>query len=251
MAAEDDPEQRIRDLERSLSDRASELGVSPADSATPQHGYVDRPAPTYIPPQDSFPPPPDYSTYPPPPAPGAYGTGYPPPLPPGAYSTPAVAFGTPFGRSSSSGFRFGWLFFAIPVIGLVIAGFSFFVFFRAADDVTSQFSSIQSANPSIGFPAPGDGGSGTTVAQGGTVSVAGVSTRQTVACNGGVVNISGVSNTVEVTGNCSNVIVSGVENQVKVESSEVISASGFNNRVTFRSGTPKTSATSGNVIEQG
>ena len=229
MAADDDPEQRIRELERSLSDRASELGV----------GRGDTPVPTYIPAQDAYPPPP----------PGA--AGYPSYPPPGAYSHHPVMFGTPFQRASPGALRFGWLLVAIPVIGLVIAGISFAVFFQAADDVTSQFSSIHSANPSIGFPAPSRGGTAPTVAEGGTVSVSGVSKRESVACDGGSVNVSGVSNTVEITGHCATVIVSGVENTVKVESADSISASGFTNRVTYTSGTPETSATGDNVIARG
>jgi hypothetical protein len=249
MAAEDDPEQRIRDLERSLSDRASELGTGSAAPSTPQYGYVDTPAPTYIPPQDSFPPPPEYSTYPPqPPAPGGYGAGYPPPLP-GSYSSPPMTFGTPFQPSKTNGFRLGWVFLAIPVIGLVIAGIAFFAVFRAANDITSQFPSIDF--PTNGVTAPTNGGSGPTVTEGGSVSIAGVSTKQTVACDGGSVNISGVSNTVEVTGHCTTVIVSGVENNVKIESADSISASGITNHVTFQSGAPETSATGDNVIEKG
>lgn len=241
MAADDDPEQRIRDLERSLADGVSELGVSSAESGPMQYGYVDAPAPTYIPPRDAYPPPP-------PPPPGAYGMGYPPPPPPGTYSNPSVTFGTPLERSSSGAFRFVWLIFLIPIIGIVIAVFSFF---KAADGVTSQFSSMQSANPSIEFPAPTRGGSPLTVAEGGTVSLSGVSKRETVACDGGSVNVSGVSNTVEITGHCANVLVSGVENNVKVESADSITASGITNRVIFTAGTPETSAIGDNVIEKG
>lgn len=258
MTAEDDPEKRIRDLERSLSDRVSELGVGSGatggsvEGDAPQYGYIDAPAPTYIPPRDPYPPPPgaaSYSMHPPPPPPGAYGSAYPPPPPPGAYSTPSVTFGTPFERRSPSAFRFGWLLFAIPIVGLVIAGISAAVVFNnTADTVTSQFSSIQSAVPSIGFPAIG---TPETAAEGATVSVAGVETRQSVTCEGGTVNVSGVSNTVEVAGHCAEVMVSGVENTVVVDSADVISASGFTNRVTFHSGAPEISAMGDNVIEQG
>lgn len=240
MAAEDDPEKRIRDLERSLSDRVSELGVGPAESV--QYGYIDAPAPTYIPPRDAYPPPP----------PGAYGSSFPPPPPPGAYSAPPVMFGTPFERRSPSAFRFGWLLFAIPMVGLVIAGISFVVFFNnAADTVSSQFSSIQSIAPSVGFPSNGSGETPQTATEGGTVTVAGVGTRRAVACDGGTVNISGVSNIVEITGHCTNVTVSGIENNVTVDSADVISASGITNRVTFLSGTPETSVAGENVIERG
>lgn len=261
MAAEDDPEQRIRDLERSLSDRASELGSSSAEAGTPQYGYVDSPVPTYIPPADPYPPPPA-GGYPPPlptSAPGSYesyggygaggfGAGYPPPR---AYSTPPAAFGAPFERRSPGAFRFGWLLLAIPIIGLVIGAISFAVFFStAADDFTSEFSSMQSEGPSIGFPGPATGSPGgvPTAAAGGTVSVAGVSKRESVTCNGGSVNVSGVKNTVEITGQCASVDVSGVENTVVVESADVINASGFTNRITYRSGSPATSATGDNVI---
>jgi hypothetical protein len=230
MAAEDDPEQRIRDLERSLSERASELGV-------------DTPAPTYVPPQDAYPPPP----------PGA-GYRIPPPPPPGVYPPPpSLTFGTPYPQASSRSFGLGWLLIAVPLVGLVIAGISFAVFFNAAGNVTSQFSSMPSVRP----PAPTNGSTGgassapRTVATGGTVSVSGVSKHEVLACDGGTVNVSGVTNTVEISGHCDNVIVSGVENTVKVESSDAINASGFTNRVTFSSGTPRTSSSGDNVIAPG
>jgi len=165
------------------------------------------------------------------------------------YSTPGVTFGSSFPTSSSSAFRLSWLFLLIPVVGLVIGGVAVFSFFRTASDVTSQFSSIQSAVPSIGVPA--NGGTSPTVTDGGTVSVSGVSKRQAIACDGGTVNVSGVSNTVEITGHCTDVIVSGIENTVKVESADSISASGITNRVTFTTGDPETSATGDNVIERG
>ena len=74
----------------------------------------------------------------------------------------------------------------------------------------------------------------------------------TLVCDDGTVNISGVNNTIEVQGACTMVTVSGVENTVTVESADTISASGFDNRVTYRTGTPEISKSGrGNVVEPG
>lgn len=65
-------------------------------------------------------------------------------------------------------------------------------------------------------------------------------------------SISGVDNTIEVAGHCALVNVSGVENHITVESSDVLNASGFDNRITFRDGDPEiTTSGAGNVIERG
>ncbi len=110
--------------------------------------------------------------------------------------------------------------------------------------------------PSIpGIPAiPGIGGGDQvlTVEAGGSLSIGGVDRTQTVICNQGTVSISGMNNTIEVQGSCAEVSVSGMENTLTVESADAITVSGFDNRVTYRTGDPKTSqAGTGNVIERG
>lgn len=61
-----------------------------------------------------------------------------------------------------------------------------------------------------------------------------------------------MSNTVVITGHCTSLSVSGVQNTVTVEAVERIDASGFNNKVTYHSGTPSISNSGGsNVVGRG
>jgi Protein of unknown function (DUF3060) len=84
------------------------------------------------------------------------------------------------------------------------------------------------------------------------LSVAGVDAVKTVVCNEGMVNVSGVSSEITITGHCVSVNVSGVENRVTLENADTITASGFNNRVTYRAGDPQINNSGGdNVVERG
>ena len=244
MASQDDPEARIRELERSLNDRASELGTSSSEIGSGQYGYSNSPAP---------PPPGSYATPYPPPPPGSYGQTYPPP-PPGSYGTPpsfssgsGITF--PTLPSKSSGFRAGPLIFVVfAVVGIGIAGAAF-VFFRTASsisDFSTNFPSI-----SVNVPSPSLGSVVPTATAGAPISVAGAGEHKKVVCDGGEVTISGVSNTVEITGTCAKLTVSGMQNKVTVESADTIGASGFNNEITYHSGTPTIENSGDNVVEQG
>jgi hypothetical protein len=73
---------------------------------------------------------------------------------------------------------------------------------------------------------------------GSPIRIAGVRGTRTVACNDRPVSISGVSNSVVITGHCASVNVSGIDNTVTVDSAEQIVTSGMRNRVTYHSGTP-------------
>ena len=198
MDPKDDPEARIRELERSLNEQArtSELGGGGSELGGGQADYVEPPPA----------PPPGAYTAPYTAAPGAYGSNHPPP--PGTYGTPypqSGSFGgTPFGpvvRSSSAGFRVGWLVFALmSVVGLAIAGAIFAVFYTTSrsipdlptfgndGNITVKPPSITVAPPSITVgqvPGPTAGSSVPTVAPGGTVSVSGANNAETVVCDGG------------------------------------------------------------------
>ena len=63
--------------------------------------------------------------------------------------------------------------------------------------------------------------------------------------------ISGIRNTVNITGHCVKVSVSGIENIITVDIADTIGASGFDNRVTYHSGSPQIDATGSNVVEHG
>jgi hypothetical protein len=237
MNPQDDPEARIRDLERPLSEvaRSSELG-------TAQY-------------------------------PGGYGSA-PPPLPPGYYGTP---FPTPPTRGSG-GFSWWWLIVAAFVVGLVAIGAGVAVFGSNMFSASSPFSSGSGDRPNI------SGGGGTltnapssgptvpggktqmpgaeppvavepsvdVVPPGGSVGVSGIGENKTIACNDGTVSVSGVDNTVVITGHCTSLTVSGMDNLITVDSAESIDTSGFDNRVTFKSGSPEVNKSgAGNVVEPG
>ncbi|UXA07580.1 DUF3060 domain-containing protein [Mycobacterium sp. SMC-2] len=254
MAANDNPEDRIRELERPLADaaRASEAAsAQPADSAFP-------PAPAY-------PPPPAYPPGPTGPPPGP--TGPPPP--------PAWSYGGPLGGpppQRPSGNRMWWILGTVIAIGVLALAGGIAAF---AAHQLSHVRSIISSPPTISVPF---GPSSTSTTPGGTapstttrtktprsststsptpppgseVTISGIGENRTLVCNDNVVDVSGVSNTVVISGHCASLTVSGVQNEITVDAVDSIEASGFNNKVTYHSGTPKVSNSGGsNVVERG
>jgi hypothetical protein len=90
------------------------------------------------------------------------------------------------------------------------------------------------------------------IAPGDVVTIAGMGQNKTIACNDGSISISGMENTIVLTGHCLSVNVSGIENIITVDSADSITASGFDNKVTFKTGTPEINNSGGdNVVEQG
>lgn len=198
MGREEDPEDRIRELERPLADtaRASELGATvPAAQPHPQG---------------------------PPPAPWTYGG--PPPR--------------------RSGNRMWWILGTLVVVGaLALAGGIAAFAARQFSGVRSIIESPPTSRPSSTSPAPPPGG---------RVSVSGVNENRTLACKDNIVSVSGVSNTVVITGHCASISVSGLRNAITVDSVDAVEASGFNNSVTYHSGTPKISKSGdSNEVQQG
>jgi hypothetical protein len=232
MESKDDPEARIRELERGISDQAgaSELGIGP-------NGTSELPPP--LPPGSygtPYPPPPSYGA----PPPGSFGTPY----PPGPGSFGGASFGgAPFAPvRSRSGFRIGWLLFAIfAFVGISVIGSVVAVFYN----VSNSISSIESSFPTFSdnrTPAnvpSTPGSSSIPITAGHSVNVAGSGKHETLVCDGGSVSISGMTNTVDITGHCAKVTVSGVQNKVVVESADDIEASGMKNAVTYHSGSPQ------------
>jgi hypothetical protein len=233
MEPEGDPEARIRDLERQLGDAAekSELGIGAHGST---YGYV---------------PPPSGSYAPPPP------------------TTPWEASPPPFSPMSSTGHSRTYVVpVVIAVLAVVIAGgVSLYLFTMGASNpgkgpqIAGGGSNL-SDSPPEGSSA---GGGKTQVpsrqatapdlpAPGSHLTVAGMGQNKTIACNETTLSISGMENTVTVTGHCISVSVSGMDNAVAVDSAESIVVSGFDNRIVFHTGEPKTSSSgSGNTIDRG
>ncbi|WP_221044767.1 DUF3060 domain-containing protein [Mycobacterium senriense] len=217
MAANEDPEDRIRELERPLAEtaRASEqLSSQPAGQNYP-------PGPVGAPP--------------PPPAPWTYA-------------------GPPRPRPSSN--RVWWILGTAVVIGiLALAGGIAAFAAHQLSGVKSIIATPPTISKPFGPPriSTNPGPSTSPAAPPGTeLSVAGINENRTIACNDNMVSVSGVSNTVTITGHCASLSVSGVQNSITVEAVETIEASGFNNKVTYHSGAPKVSNSGGsNVVQQG
>lgn len=217
---DDDPEVRIRALEQSLEDvaRSSELGT--------EHQYGN-------------------------------GYGFPPPTQQWHDTDPYLP-GYPQQPSSDSGLRTVMVLVPVVVVLLAVAGaVTAYLMFRdsvpaespgiaggggyVVDEPSTRSRPTVPAAPSVDVPEPGT-----------TVSISGLGARKTLACNDNAVSVSGKGNKVDITGHCTGLIVSGFENIVTVESADEIIASGFDNRVTFLSGSPQISESGfDNTVEQG
>ncbi len=234
MNTEDDPEARIRELERTLEEQArrAELGLGSSHTDT-----VPVPPPVHVPPAM--------------PKPAPYDAPYP-------------------GLPKRSGSRSR----GPRIIVVVALAFGATVLTVMIASVSSMFSDFQS---SFQFPAEepaagDDNGdipidivtllpreepppveSAPSVPQpGSAVSIAGVGENKSLSCNDNIVTVSGFSNTVVITGHCARLNVSGSDNTVTVDTTDTIIASGFDNRVTYRTGSPHvTKSGVDNVVEQG
>ena len=226
MNSQDDPEERIRELERPLAEaaRASEQGSS-------QPGQNYPPGPTGAPP--------------PPAAPWTYG---------------GPTFGPP--RQRPSGNRVWWILGTVVAIGVLALAGGIAAF--AAHQISGVKSIIAtpptisktfsppsiSTNPSTRNSASPS--TSPTAPSGAELSVSGINENRTLACNDNIVRVSGISNTVSITGHCTSLSVSGVQNSIIVASVDSIEASGFENKVTYHAGAPKISNSGdSNVVEQG
>jgi hypothetical protein len=241
MTPQEDPEARIRDLERSLADvaRTSELGTEQN-----QGSYGNT------------------SPLPPPPLPPP---GYPPP--PGYYNAPYTAPYPSTPPRSSGGFSWWWLIVATFVIGGVAVGAGVAVFGSNLFSSVSSMASSPRDRPDFsggggtltGVPTgrPDVPGGKTQVPQaepppGAVVTIGGIGDNKTIACNDSTVTVNGIDNTIVITGHCVNLTVSGIDNVVTVDSANTIEASGSNNRVTFKSGSPEINKSGiDNVVEPG
>jgi hypothetical protein len=234
MAADDDPEDRIRELERPLTDSAR---ASESASWQPPPGYPPPPGPPAGPT----------------PAPWTYGGPFPGPPP-----------------RRSSGNRVWWIVGTVIAVGAVVLAVGIAVFVRqqisgvrsiiVSPPTMSRTFSPPSSIPSVPFnPAPWATGTRTpgpsisaAPPPGGQLSVAGIGDNRTIACSDNIVSVSGVANTVVITGHCTSLSVSGVQNTITIEAVDTIDASGFGNKVTYHSGTPKVSNSGdSNVVQQG
>ncbi len=226
MKREDDPEARIRELERPLAEtaRASEMGSSPTPGASP-----------YQPGTPVLPPAP----------PTSYGGTFGPTLP-----------------TLPSRKRLLWVLLPFFVIGLVsFISYNTERHSRGGMVILSPTPSTASSaapapSPSEAqTPAPARSTSPSaapTAPAGADLTISGIKENRTIACNQSAINISGISNKIVITGHCASLNVSGVQNSITVDAVDSIEASGFNNQITYHTGSPSIDKSGdGNVVQQG
>jgi Protein of unknown function (DUF3060) len=217
---DDDPEKRIRELERELSDMrrppqspAPYSGeASPYASDTPQPAldaaYTANPyesnAP-YAANQSFTSDPPPYSANPP------YAGNAPYVRDP----TWGVDFRPPRRRSP-----YPWVIVFV-VLGILVPTIFSLVTHFATSKSRSNF----------GFGSTASNGP-TAVPQGGELRVGGNSEGRTVACNDGKLTLYGYNSDYLVTGHCASLTVGGYSNTVKVDSVDSLESTGYNNQVT-------------------
>lgn len=224
MNPQDDPEERIRQLEQMrLGPGAVELGA----------------------------------TQPTPPA-----QPLPPPVYADPYGAPP--YGVPYPQQSHSRTPATLIFVVIAVAVLAIFGVIAAIVWNMSSQTTASVERGVAGGgglldpvpaPDADFPAiePMLPGNDSVVAAppGGKLSVAGVDGTKTVECDDSEINISGVNNTVTITGHCALVNVSGVDNQVTLDSAKTIIVSGFDNGVIYHFGDPDINASSRNSVARG
>ncbi len=230
MNPQDDPEERIRQLEQMRAGQgAVELGAT-------------------------------QPTQPPPLPPPAY------PNPYGASPYGAPPYGVSYPQGPRNGVPVGLIFTVVAVGVLVVFGMVGAIVWNMSSQTPAGDPGVAGGGglldpgasvevPDVDFPAiepmlPGNE-SVVTAPPGGKLSVAGVDGTKTVECDDSEINVSGVNNTVTIIGHCAMVNVSGVDNQVVLDSADAISASGFDNRVIYHFGEPEINVSSRNVIERG
>ncbi|MGV0792953.1 DUF3060 domain-containing protein [Mycolicibacterium sp. XJ1819] len=218
MNPQDDPEERIRQLEQSAATgRAVELGAERSS----------RPAePT------SALPPPAFDPYQPP-------------------------FGTQYAPMPSKGVPTGLIFGIIAAFVVITVGVVGFVVWSVtssspSSEVVGGGGSFDGPRGQVPIDPPVAVPAETSAPPGGSLSVAGVDGDKTIACNDAAVTVSGVNNTVTLTGHCQSVTVSGMDNHVTVDHADTIGASGFDNQVIYLSGDPQISNSGlNNVVQRG
>jgi len=224
MKPEDDPEARIRELERPLAEtaRASEV----RSNQTPD-GYPYQP-----------------------------GTPVSPPAPTSSYGGPFP--GT--SPRSTSRTRLLWVLLPFFVFGAVaLVSYNADRHSRGGlvilSPTPSTSASVAPTAPVTQAPAPGPSTSPSaapTAPAGAKLSISGIKESRTIACNQSVISVSGISNKVVITGHCASLNVSGVQNSITVDAVDSIDASGFNNQITYHTGSP-TIENSGeqNIVQRG
>jgi hypothetical protein len=266
MTADEDPEARIRELERSLNDqaKASELGAGQSGGNS---AYLPPPATGYSQPDYSTGQPygtqpyttPQYGTQQPYAAQQPYGTAQYGGLPyDSQVSTPR--------RRSSGGIPWRvFAIFAVVVVSIVLAIVKVSNLSSNTGSGTIHLPSVPSVSSMPSIPAAPNvpaspNAPAAPVAPGPDVitaspdtpaNVSGIDDTKAVNCTEGTVSISGIRNHVNITGHCVSVSVSGIDNQVTVDATDAIDCFGTGNSVGYRTGAPQVNTSGSNNVFQG
>lgn len=213
----DDPERRIRELERQLADAKGgpRENVPAGDEARP----AEVPG----------------MTLPPPPAMMA-------PAPPGV-NPPSYEV---LRRQMDRRRRFGsiWLVFLVP--GIMLVAILVFHPYRVEKHPTP------STSWSAAEPTPDLSGAVMTVGPGGNLTAEPSNGTVTFVCDRGDITVGGNTNSVYLSGQCAHLTVRGSHNKVVVDGADAIDTDGSGNQVIYHSGTPQISvAGSGNLVKKG
>ena len=210
----DDPERRIRELERQLADAKG--GPRENVPAGDEVGPAEVPG----------------MTLPPPPAMMA-------PAPPGV-NPPSYDV---VRRQMDRRRRFSsiWLVFLVP--GIMLVAVLVFHPYRVEQHSTPSMSGAEPTPDPAGALTVGPGGNLTAEPSNGTA---------TFVCDRGDMTVGGNTNSVYLTGHCAHLTVRGSHNKVVVDGADAIDADGSGNQVVYHNGTPQISvAGSGNIVRKG
>jgi Protein of unknown function (DUF3060) len=248
MMKDDDPEKRIRDLERELADMNRPPQSIPPYTGDASPYTSDAPPPAVDTPYAANPygaPPPavdlPYTSNPyegsaPYTAPSqSFSSDAPPSYP----TNPPYAGNTPYVGDPTWGVNFRpsrrrppWVVVSLAVGTIVPAIFGIVGHSWTSHRTGSSFGS--SFGPSIGSMATAPNGP-TAVPPGGELQVGGNNEGRTVDCNGGKLTLVGTNTDYYVTGKCASLTVGGFSNTVRVDSIDAVESTGYNNTVTVQS----------------
>jgi hypothetical protein len=195
---DDDPEKRIRELERELADTTRTPPRVPPTGEAPYTGY----APTG---DASYTANPQYAGGAPYVGGAPYDLGFPPPRRRKPYS---------------------WILVLI-VLGILLPTLiSLLAHFVRSAPTRTTFGN------GPGTTAPSNGP--TAVPQGGELRVGGNLEAKTIACNDGNLTLYGYGSTYSVTGHCASLTVGGYNNNVTVDNADTLESTGYSNTVSDR-----------------
>jgi Protein of unknown function (DUF3060) len=210
---DDDPEKRIRELERELADSTRPPQSTPPYTGNAQPYIGDAPQPAVDAPYAANP----YAANPPYTANPPYAGNAPYVRDP----TWGVDFRPPRRRSP-----YPW-FIVLIVLGIFVPTIvSLVAHFATSNRVRTSFGNGSGATASSNNP--------TAVPQGGELRVGGNMEGRTVACNDGKLTLYGTNSDYSITGHCVSLTVGGFNNKAIVDSADTLESTGYSNTVTVR-----------------